>query len=272
MKTNTLFATGFCTIILCVWTLLGCGGGSRGTGTLSIEGRVLSSRGEPISEATVINNETGESAVTSSMGEFLLELERLSGTVSFTVETPSFTVTSSGGSEITKDTEVIEVAITVDTSAQRPKASQTVKIKKEKSGSSSSASSSSSSKASSSSSSSSSNSSKSSGGSSSSSSDDSGNGDSDDDSGDDSSSSSSQGSSSSSSQGEDDNQEVKVEGAIQGLTTSSLTVRETTFTVDSQTRFEGKRSLSEFSVGDEVEVRGRFRSGVLVADRIKFKD
>lgn len=253
-------------ILLILW---GCAGGTRGTGGLTIEGSVISTQGPAISNATITSLETGDSAVTDVNGAFVIETDPIVGTPSFLIESPTLQVTSTGGS-IPEDAEIVTVQITINTSGT-PAATQEVTTKKKRESNSSSSSSSRSSASSSSRSSNASSSSQNSsqGSSSSSSSEDD---DDDDDQGSSSSSSRSDNSSSSSSSSEDDHENVEVEGPIQSLTSTTITVKNTTFTVNSGTDFDDRDSLSDFSVGELVEVRGKFQNGILIAKRIKLKN
>ena len=254
-KLHTLFS------LLAIFAVMipGCGGGSRGTGTLTIEGRVLNTRGQAVQSADVTNLETGATTKTTSNGSFELVTESLSGELSFLIDTGAFEVTSRGGGQISEDVERIKVNITLNTTSAKPTAEQNITITNRKpNNSSSSSSSNSSSSSSSSKSSSSSNSSSSS--------------QSSDDDGDDDNSTSSSSSSSSSDDDNDDQTEVRVQGNIQNITANTITVKQTTFTVNNETEFDGYERLSDFSVGEEVEIKGRFISEVLVAEEIKLED
>lgn len=66
---------------------------------------------------------------------------------------------------------------------------------------------------------------------------------------------------------------VDVEGKISGITGNSVTVGTTTFVAVPSTEYrddDGQRSsLSSFKVGDDVDARGRVRSGVIELERLE---
>jgi hypothetical protein len=249
-----------------VLTNLGCGGGTRGTGSLTIDGNVRSINGQPLSSIQVTNLETGETATTNSNGTFKITTESQAGELSFLLESNSFQIVSRGGGTISEETTNINVEITVDNRSNNPSANQKITITSKKPNGGSGGSSSSKSSASSSNS-STSNSSSSSTSSSSFSSSSSSNSSSNS-----SATSASSSSSSSSSSSNDDDQEVRAKGAIERITSTSITVKQTTFIVNGNTEIDGYDNFSDFSVGENVEVRGKFINQVLIAEEIELDD
>ena len=55
-------------------SIIGCGGGSRGTGSVNIEGKVLASGSkQPVAGVTISSAETGQTSITDSDGFFRIE-------------------------------------------------------------------------------------------------------------------------------------------------------------------------------------------------------
>ena len=307
---------------LCVLFLLNaCGGGSRGTGDLTVSGTTFSNTGAPIANATVTISATGESVVTDERGQFLIKTEPFAGDVEFVIQAQGKEFTSRGGS-INEEVEELAVRIQVDFREDKPKATQEIEIrrqrnrgsddqKNENSGSDNQQRNSTDSEDTGSrgpSDNNSSNSGNSSTGSSPSatppaqdddsspsdsgdqqssgrsddSSEDSRQGNSQDDDSNDKPSPSPSASPSASptaSPNDDDSeskpedkQEITVEGAISALSSNSLTVTNIQFFTSASTEYDKRKSLRDFSIGENVEVRGVKVNGEWIATRIRLKN
>lgn len=75
-------------LLLSLLLLIGCGGGTSGSGIKTFEGRVQAQNGVSISGVSVTIEETGESTVTDGEGRFTLASEADGPDVAFLVETP----------------------------------------------------------------------------------------------------------------------------------------------------------------------------------------
>ena len=73
---------GVVTILL----LIGCGGGSSGTGVRTFDGRILTTQNDPLSGATVTVVQTGDSTVTDAQGFFSLDSEDTKSSVDFAID------------------------------------------------------------------------------------------------------------------------------------------------------------------------------------------
>ena len=75
--------------------------------------------------------------------------------------------------------------------------------------------------------------------------------------------------------GDTDGQEVEVEGRIDALGPTSVSVRGIAFEVTADTEIEAdddRSSLDAFAVGDVVEIEGRYEGGALIADELELED
>lgn len=104
-KDNNIFLGLFSILLVIVLALMGCGGGSAGTGTESaatvvVQGAVFDQSGQPVEDVDVRVVETGNEDTTSQSGEFqilttpdsdnvTLEVSTSSGTAYVTIEIPA---------------------------------------------------------------------------------------------------------------------------------------------------------------------------------------
>ncbi|MCB0354126.1 MAG: hypothetical protein KDD64_11395 [Bdellovibrionales bacterium] len=84
---------GLVLLAVCLIGLSGCDGGSRGTGTVSVDGRVLSEQGMPQSGIVISDINSGSSDVSGENGEFFLSVQPVAGRLSLAVDTPRFSDT-----------------------------------------------------------------------------------------------------------------------------------------------------------------------------------
>ena len=77
-------------ILLILLVAIGCGGGSKGTGGQGFDGTVVSRQSQPLSGVAVTLLESGDSDVTDSDGRFDIYTEPLSGAVNVDVDTGTF--------------------------------------------------------------------------------------------------------------------------------------------------------------------------------------
>lgn len=97
--------------------LIGCGGGSSGTGTKSsFEGIVQTVSGDPYSGATVTLLETGDSTTTDGSGQFILESEFSKSEATFEIERNLFK-TQVAVSDLDASSNTFSLNITVDPDA-----------------------------------------------------------------------------------------------------------------------------------------------------------
>ena len=265
-------------IILLLLTINGCGGGSRGTGDLTINGKAIQNDGTPLQQASISFGATGDSAITDSSGAFSIVTEAIDGVVEFIIESRGVTFITTGDA-LTGDIQEIEVELKVKF-GENPIATQKVTIKKKRGEKDQ---------------------------------DDSSNGDLDENDSDgsdnnnsgqnhdDNSDSSGKGQNDENSDkgenngsrpddidspgagggdnddgNDEDNENEQVEairerGEIQEISANSVTVNGITFIINNETRFDKAESLSDFEVGDQVEVEGELRDNVYYAERIKFR-
>lgn len=274
-------------LLLALLSLLigGCGGGTRGTGDLQLSGDAVSTAGVAFRGATVTFLGTGDSAVTDDTGRFVIVTGEFTGPVEFLINTGEFEVVSRGG-ELTADAAEVEVNIRIDIT-DTPAATQRIEVKRRRDRSGGEG--------------------EDDGGRGRSDDDrdgddDSGRGgngrgdDSDDDEDDDpdddgkgrgrdddrgdsrggsddddigGGSNGNGGDDSSNGGNRPENERFDFRGPISAISSDRITAGGKEILVDSSTQFDGKRSLSEFSVGEEIELRAENRSGVWVATRIK---
>lgn len=110
--------------------LPGCGGGTRGTGDLTIEGKILKSTGAPVNGVSVTFTKTGDVANTDNNGNFLLRTKSVDGQTEFLIESDNIQLFSQGVM-ISRDVENIVVTITISNfDSAEPTASQDVSIKR----------------------------------------------------------------------------------------------------------------------------------------------
>jgi hypothetical protein len=73
-------------VTLSVVLLIGCGGGTRGTGdTRSLSGSILTVAGQPFAGATVSQAETGATATTDADGDFTISLTVINGSATLLI-------------------------------------------------------------------------------------------------------------------------------------------------------------------------------------------
>jgi hypothetical protein len=97
--------------------LEGCGGGSEGTGTRTIVGRVTTGSGEAVAGATITVLETSESAVTDDMGQYFLRSELPTEGFQLEVSTPDFSATT-GVAPVDDEVTQVVVDITLEPETQ----------------------------------------------------------------------------------------------------------------------------------------------------------
>lgn len=98
-------------LILVLLLLVQCGGGSEGTGnvnTKTLSGNVRMSDGEPLVDAEVTVQETGDSTTTDSVGSFLLQTETDASILNLLIEKGALraSTTLSGLDEFTSNVKV----------------------------------------------------------------------------------------------------------------------------------------------------------------------
>ena len=109
--------------------VLGCGGGSKGTGGQTFDGRVLAVNTQPIPGVVVTVNQSGESAVSDSTGSFEIYTEPVSGAVSLALSTDNFEGSVSLG-DVPVGTARVTVTIELDEEAGEARA-EGIEIEKE---------------------------------------------------------------------------------------------------------------------------------------------
>jgi len=92
--------------VFCSLIIFGCGGGSAGTGTVSLSGKLLNPQDEPVSGAIVTIVETGETAVTDANGNFSIETNTAGQEVALQVESEEVTATVSVSTATQEDSKV----------------------------------------------------------------------------------------------------------------------------------------------------------------------
>lgn len=98
-----------------IFVLAGCmGGGSSGTGTKTIEGQIQTPSDQPVSGAVVTVVETGESTVTNSEGEFVIESSASPGDVELEIKTPEVTTTVTVPATAADESSAVSVDLEVD--------------------------------------------------------------------------------------------------------------------------------------------------------------
>ncbi len=101
-----------------VLTLASCGGGTTGTGgtgSSQFSGRILFSTGDPVANATVVVEETGDSTTANEKGEFAVESQIPSEHITLLVEAPEVQA-AAVISEIPSGPQDVTVELTVDKS------------------------------------------------------------------------------------------------------------------------------------------------------------
>ena len=290
-------------IILAIALLVlnSCGGGSRGTGDLTLSGSALSTTGQPIANATVTVAATGDSTRTDAQGNFSLQTAPFAGNVELILEINGSEVVSRGG-EITEDVEEVVVNVRVELRREKPEAKQEIEIRKRRNkpeqedrdegskGSGEVPTPTPSPRAGDKSENSGKNNNRdqNNGGSSEDSDNHSGGQGSDDSKGDnngDDSSNDNHGSGSDSSDNNkpsptetprpsdsDSEQKLSLRGKIDGLGADYLSLRSYTIFVDQHTEFDKRRSLAEFQVGEEVDVKAELKGQRWIALEVKLRD
>ena len=259
--------------ILCL-ILIGCGGGTSGTGGITVSGRVASTTNEPVTDAAVTVVETGQSTNTNSSGTFSLFASTQSN-FNLLVETDDIS-SALPVTGIDSDVSSVEIDVSVD-KENRTASTKKVEVKKKtskdpmiddsKKGSNDDSSNGSNkdddkdNKK-----------------------DDKGgnkdkgnNGSSSDDQDDDDNSNHSPGNNNSENNGNGNSCTKKdAEGIIAAISQTSITVSGITFVITSQTESrdeqESSALQSQFSVGDEVKVKGECNNSQLTAKRIEKED
>ena len=104
--------------MIVIGVIIGCSGGTRGTGGVDFTGRVVSLNNTPIADVTVLIPETGDSAVTDAAGEFNLSSDVTPGSVVLNVSTNNFSddVVVTG---VTDKTVRVSVTLKVDEENER---------------------------------------------------------------------------------------------------------------------------------------------------------
>jgi hypothetical protein len=64
-----------CCSVLLIFLLTSCGGGTQGTGGVTVEGRIIDTANNPLSAITITSIESGNSTTSDSNGAFLLDTE-----------------------------------------------------------------------------------------------------------------------------------------------------------------------------------------------------
>ena len=116
-------------VSILTFLVISCGGGTRGTGDLTIEGKLLDNSGSPVSGALITFTKTGDTSTTNNNGEFRLVTQSIEDDTEFLVETNSLELLSTGD-RVTKDVETISVVIRLRNENGDPKISHDVTIKK----------------------------------------------------------------------------------------------------------------------------------------------
>lgn len=105
-----LYWIGLLTVVVLWISGVGCGGSTRGTGGVTIEGRLVAVVSlEPIAGVTVTALETGDSAISDQNGDFVIESEP-GVPVSFAIEDSSFQAQVTV-SDIPADAEIVTLTI-----------------------------------------------------------------------------------------------------------------------------------------------------------------
>jgi len=91
----------------------GCGGGSSGTGGQRYEGQVVVRSGQPAAGVEVRLDATGDRTITSADGSFVIETDRLSGDVPFTITSASVSA-STIVRDVPAEASVVSVTFELD--------------------------------------------------------------------------------------------------------------------------------------------------------------
>ncbi len=303
MNASKLILSLLSLVALCCF-LTSCGGNTQGTGGISIEGRILTTGGTARANVGVTVLETGDSTTTDATGAFALTTNLLAeATLLLEDETIQTQVVLT---DIPSSTSTVRVSIEVEEESNSGNISEVEIIENNSSSSSDNSDSTDDSSSGSSgpsgddddidesdddSDSSGSGNDSDDDGDSDDDSDDSdvfdddsdddfddnsGQGSSDDDSDDDSDDNSSDDDDSDQNGNEQSCHEEDSEGVITQLTSQSVTVKNITYQITSETEIEDEEgddiTLSDLAVGDFVDVRGECQNGTLIAERIRIED
>lgn len=100
-------------LIILSMILISCGGGSEGTGTRTVAGVIKTVNSEPVTDARVTILQTGDFSITDSSGNFSIETEQTTGSLTLEIVTETFSVEAEV-SEIEDEASSVSVEITVD--------------------------------------------------------------------------------------------------------------------------------------------------------------
>lgn len=101
-------------------TIAGCGGGTTGTGgtgSSQFAGRIVYSTGEPVANATVVLQETGDTATSDAEGNFVIESDLTTPTATLLIETTEIQ-TQTTITDIPAGPQEVTVQLSVDKSTQ----------------------------------------------------------------------------------------------------------------------------------------------------------
>lgn len=124
-----VFCPSILVLVSAVAGVLGCGGGSKGTGGQTFDGRVLAVNTQPIPGVLITVNQSGDSAVSDSTGSFEIYTEPVSGPVSLALSTENFEGSVSLG-DVPVGTARVTVTIELDEEAGEARA-EGIEIEKE---------------------------------------------------------------------------------------------------------------------------------------------
>lgn len=260
-----------------VLSLVGCGGGTSGTGGITISGQTLDQNSRPLQGVDVIALDTGNAAITDAEGRFVVVAARSVPNTTLSFEQGENKIPATIDS-LPEDAELIEATFKVDF-ARRESAVSDVRIRRrgsddngapnpspsptpdsndndddEDDGDDDDDNSSSSSSR---------------GGSSSSSGDDDDDDDSDDDDDD-------NGSSSSSSSGEEQGQEIEVRGVISAISSTAIVVNGVVFVPTPTSRYKNasgqSTTIQGIAVGQLCKAEGELIDGVVYLEKLEIED
>jgi len=99
-------------VLLTLFAVIGCGGGTQGTGGIAIEGRILKTDGTALANTKVTVAQTGDSTTTDANGDFSLTA-KVTGTTSLLVESDTVSTEVAIG-DISAQASTVRVTISVD--------------------------------------------------------------------------------------------------------------------------------------------------------------
>ncbi len=115
----------FLITVVCCLCFVQCGGGSKGTGAIELNGKVLTNDGEPIANATVFLAESGDSATTDTSGAFTIESEEQHSDLTFQIVSGELT-TSANVAGLPSSYQSVYVIIKVNSSARNAEVEELV--------------------------------------------------------------------------------------------------------------------------------------------------